>query len=119
MACVDTIIVLEDGKIADIGSPEHLLKSKGYLERIGLTLSNYDIIQEIPDAEHSEFTRGASYVSVDVTKETIESNTKDVTRKNGDMSIYEYYFASSGHTAVGVYILSTVLWMFFTEFPSQ
>jgi hypothetical protein len=45
--------------------------------------------------------------------------TSDIMRKSGDPLVYKYYFASAGWLQVSWFVISLVVWIFCTEFPSE
>jgi ATP-binding cassette subfamily C (CFTR/MRP) protein 1 len=112
---------LKDGRIAQIGSPQALLAYEGYATKLGIALGDEDLIKEhVEDTEISriESTVAESFHSVPRT--TDEANiTPDTTRKNGDWSVYSYYFSSSGYTIIIVFLVSMAVWIFCTEFASR
>lgn len=132
MKLVDTIIVLEDGRAVDIGSPSTMLqKNDGYIRKLGLLISEPSADElapeEIKTASKSnkhepdltiETSVEASTAADDA--ETIENSAlTDIRRKNGELSVYTYYLTSSGYIAVIFYILSMALWILCTEFSSK
>lgn len=121
MSFADTIVALEDGRIAQIGSPQTLLAYEGYVAKLGLALRDEDLIKE--HAEDTEISRIESTVAesfISVPRTTDEANnTPDASRKNGDWSVYGYYFASSGYTIVIMFLISMAVWIFCTEFASK
>jgi len=121
MSFADTIVALEDGRIAQIGSPQALLAYEGYVAKLGLALRDEDLIKE--HAEDTEISRIESTVAesfISVPRTTDEANnTPDARRKNGDWSVYSYYFASSGYTIVIMFLISMAVWIFCTEFASR
>ena len=121
MSFADTIVALEDGRIAQMGSPQALLAYEGYVEKLGFVLRDQDLIKE--HAEDIEISRIESTVVESFTsgpRTTDEANnTPDARRKNGDWSVYSYYFVSSGYTIVIMFLISMAVWIFCTEFASR
>lgn len=121
MSFADTIVALEDGRIAQIGSPHALLAYEGYVAKLGLALRDEDLIKE--HAEDTEISRIESTVVesfISMPRTTDEANnTPDARRKNGDWSVYSYYLTSSGYTIVIVFLISMAIWIFCTEFASK
>jgi len=121
MSFADTIVALKDGRIAQIGSPQALLAYEGYVAKLGLALRDEDLIKE--HAEDTEISRIESTVAesfISVPRTTNEANnTPDARRKNGDWSVYSYYFASSGYTIIIIFLISMAVWIFCTEFASR
>jgi ATP-binding cassette subfamily C (CFTR/MRP) protein 1 len=112
---------LKDGRIAQTGSPQALLAYEGSVAKLGLALGDENLIREhVEDTEISriESTVAESFHSVPYA--TDEANiTPDATRKNGDWSVYSYYFSSSGYTIIIVFLVSMAVWIFCTEFASR
>lgn len=122
MSFADTIVALEDGRIAEVGSPQTLLAYEGYAAKLGLTLRDGDPIREHDnDTEISRIESAAaeSFISVPRTLIDEVNDTLDSGRKKGDWSVYRYYFASSGYTIIIVFLMSMAVWIFCTEFASM
>lgn len=120
MSLADTIIALEDGRIAQTGSPEALLADEGYVAKLGLVLRG-----EEPSEEHDEnteisrveSTHADSFISAPATPD--DSNIiPDTRRKSGDWSVYGYYFSSSSCWIIAMFLISMATWIFCTEFSS-
>jgi len=120
MRLADTIVALEDGRIAQTGSPEVLLANEGYVAKLGLVLQG-----EESSEEHAENT-GISGVESTVPEALVSAPAKpddtndipDTKRKSGDWSVYGYYFSSSGRWVVAIFLFSMAVWIFCTEFAS-
>lgn len=121
MSFADTIVALEDGRIAQAGSPQALLAYEGYVSKLELALRDEDAIKkhvEDPEISKIESTVAESFISAHRTiDETIDA--PDATRKNGDWSVYSYYFSSSGYTIFIMFLISMAAWIFCTEFASE
>jgi ATP-binding cassette subfamily C (CFTR/MRP) protein 1 len=121
MSFADTIVALNDGRIAQIGSPQALLAYEGSVAKLGIALGDEGLIRE--HVEDTEISRIESTVAESfhlVPYVTDEANiTRDATRKNGDWSVYSYYFSSSGYTIIIVFLVSMAIWIFCTEFASK
>ncbi|KAH8195528.1 hypothetical protein TruAng_010313 [Truncatella angustata] len=127
----DTIIALEDGKIAESGTPQALLSSDGYVAKLDLKMreeeeeekeENEPQQEEEPNSDkialtHVQSTAAESITSVAVTPAK-DKDTPDATRKKGNWSVYTYYFRSSGYLIVALYAGGMFIWDFFTEFPT-
>jgi hypothetical protein len=122
MGFADTIIALEGGKISQIGSPQSLLTYDGYVTKLGLTLPDEDLIAR-EHAEDTEISRIKSTIAESIisVSDTMDDSgtTPDIRRKNGDWSVYRYYFASSGFAVVLMFLISMAIWIFCTEFASK
>jgi hypothetical protein len=121
MGFADIIIALEDGRIAQVGSPQALLSHEGYVAKLGLTLRNEESNREhAEDTEISqmESTVAESFISAPRTTD-VAGDALDSRRKNGDWSVYSYYFASSGYKILITFLFSMAVWIFFTEFASR
>ncbi|KAM0255269.1 hypothetical protein ACHAQJ_005924 [Trichoderma viride] len=120
MSFADTIVALEDGRIAQIGSQQELLTSEGYVTKFGHYSREEDSIKKT--AVVTEISRVESNIAESITSipgtEDEAGNTSDIRRKNGDWSVYNYYFASSGYTIVIIFFISMAVWIFCTEFAT-
>ena len=121
MSFADTIVALEDGRIVQTGSPQALLADEGYFAKLGLVLQDEDLIKEhVGDSDISQIENTVAESFISVARTTDEgNNTPDARRKNGDWSVYSYYFASSGYTVVIMFLISMAVWIFCTEFASR
>ncbi|MCJ1308796.1 hypothetical protein MMC25_002451 [Agyrium rufum] len=119
MALADTIIAFEDGLIVDTGSPTTLIQNNnGYISKLGLSIENdKEIPDETPSPEVQQSDRGLSNAPQNI-QEEINNEFTDVRRKNGELAVYSYYFASSGYTALLLYGIFVGLWVFCTEFST-
>ncbi|KAI1774955.1 ABC transporter [Hypoxylon cercidicola] len=119
MALADTIIVFEDGRIIETGSPATLLQGDGYISKLGITVQPESEIEnvETPEAENPELVREMTQVSAEMAEETNKSLT-DLRRKHGDLTVYKYYVTNAGYLAVGLYVGLMTLWVFCTEFST-
>ncbi|KAH7359713.1 multidrug resistance-associated protein [Pyrenochaeta sp. MPI-SDFR-AT-0127] len=120
MSFADTIVTLENGRIAQTGSPQALLACEGCISKPGLDLRHQDAANK--NVEDTEISREESTVAEPVAlaqhpiDETISA--PDTSRQNGDWSIYNYYFSSSGYTIFIIFLVSMAAWIFCTEFPT-
>ena len=121
MSFADTIVALEDGRISQTGSPQALLADGGYVAKLDLALRDEGFIKG--HAEDTEISRIGSTVaeSLILVPRTIDeaNNTPDARRKNGDWSVYSYYFASSGYTIIIMFLISMAVWVFCSSFASR
>ncbi|KAJ5107116.1 ABC transporter [Penicillium angulare] len=128
----DTVIVLDNGKVVNVNSPESLLQAgSAFMKRLGLSESEFSDQEIAAEESHPQLIEqiithphGTCEIAVrewDATwaTESLESEThQDKRRKSGDASIYSYYVASSGYFAVIMYLLSMALWIFCIEFST-
>jgi len=121
MSFADTIVALEDGRIAEVGSPQALLAREGYVAKLGFALRDEELIRA--HTEDTAISRVESNVAesfMSVPRSTGEANNAlDARRKKGDWSVYSYYFASSGYPTITMFLLSMAVWVFCTEFGSR
>jgi ATP-binding cassette, subfamily C (CFTR/MRP), member 1 len=115
---VDTIITIEDGKIAECGSLASLLETDGYVSRLEGPLSRREDVTEQLGTVASMITPDGTEIPKEADKERGQSLV-DIRRKNGDFSVYKYYLDSSGNTAVAFYVVFIASWIIFTEFPGK
>ncbi|KAK3690284.1 ABC transporter [Podospora appendiculata] len=132
MTLADQIVVLDKGRVATVGSPTAVLQdNSGDIRKLALSISDSgsskegDIVDEITAAAGEGLRAGPLPVgeSLDVdgasAPQVPEDNSlTDTRRKNGELSVYKYYLASSGYVPVGLYALAIVLWVFCTEFST-
>ena len=118
MSLADILIVLENGKVTENGSPQNLMQEKGYIHQLGLNLGIGHGINKMPEITNLELAKVSSAVPTEV--EDLDNDLEnDLRRKNGDASVYKYYLSSAGYPVVIVFFLSILSWAFFTEFPSR
>jgi ABC-type glutathione transport system ATPase component len=120
MSLADTIVVLEDGRIAQSGSPEALLANEGYLAKLGLVLRDGEPSQEHAEnirISRVESTLAESFISAPAMPDDT-NGISDTGRKSGDWSVYGYYFSNSGRWVVAMSLISMAIWIFCTEFAS-
>jgi ABC-type multidrug transport system ATPase subunit len=121
MSFAETVVVLENGRIAEIGSPQALSSYEGYVAKLGSSLRDEGPISE--HTEDTEISRIQSPVAESSTSmpDTIEEATGalDLRRKNGDWSVYSYYFSTSGYKIIMLFLFSMASWVFTTEFASR
>jgi hypothetical protein len=72
----------------------------------------------MPEVTNAELEGVTSTVSAEV-EEPDEDPRNDLRRKNGDASVYKYYLSSAGYPIAIGFFLTTMTWVFFTEFPSK
>lgn len=135
MAQADSIVVLDNGKIVHVCSPQSLLQNHpGTVGVVGPSAPRLTINEST--AEHRQPDIGAEQdqsrldpgleaparqpLDVDGTEDDNENNVSlDIRRKHGELSVYTYYLASSGYAAVALYGVTMALWIFCTEFSSK
>lgn len=120
MGLADTIIALEDGRIAQKGNPEVFLVNTGYVAKLDLVSCNEGPSEE--SAENIGVTRAESrlvesFISVPATPEDAH-DISDLRRKTGDWSVYGYYLASSSRYTIAIFLITMAIWVFCTEFAS-
>lgn len=115
MALADSIIALEGGQVVEAGSPQSLMQRDGYVSRLGLQLSAQ--AEQASHGEDADLQPVDSQASVQANGHPCEPQD-DPRRKNGDFSVYNYYFCSAGYGPVAGFVASVLAWVFLTEFPS-
>ena len=104
---MDTIVVLESGKVADFGSYEEVrLRSAGLIEQAAAVLNLSDSVSGDIDEADDEPTSKASNVS-DVEADEMAIQKANLSRQNGSWSVYNYYAKSAGASTI-------LFWAFFT-----
>lgn len=120
MRLADTIVTLEDGRIAQSGSPDALLANESYAAKLGLVLRDEEPSED--HAEHTGIVRVESTLAESFTSATATldytNHMPDTRRKSGDWSVYSYYFSSSGRWVIAMFLITMGMWIFCTEFAS-
>lgn len=112
----DNIVTIEDGRITEAGSPGDLSQTKGYASKVGLTLPTTENLEEsIPIVDNS----ASQVVSYEDSASINDPPLPNLSRKNGQMSVYSYYLTNVGYGASILYILFLIIWIFCTEFSSK
>ncbi|KAI4597228.1 hypothetical protein KJ359_004741 [Pestalotiopsis sp. 9143b] len=123
MSFGDTILALEDGRIVEMGSPQELQSRNGYVANLNLNTSSRDPDHIHQQPDHSPLNRvdsaiAESFISTADALEAEDKDASDATRKNGDWSVYSYYFSSSGYLLVASLLTTVAAWTFCTEFAT-
>lgn len=115
MTFADRVIVLDNGKITESGSPSEVLQRHASIDALGLTSLDREAVSKTSDSVNPLDGLATSFDDVSETDEL----HGDSRRKNGDVSVYKYYLASSGYKTICFYTVTMMLWMFCTEFPCK
>lgn len=100
----DEVIVLADGTVKEKGTWAHLRESDPLIDEIiHPHLETPTILAE------GQTTKQAR-------TDTLRDASKDLARKNGDLSLYGYYLKSAGLRSIGAMSLTGVLYSFFNTF---
>ncbi|TVY29246.1 ABC transporter [Lachnellula hyalina] len=113
----DQIIVLgADGNIAEQGTFKQLRSQDGFVNKIILSpeLLQSKENQKISANPSSNQPSGAAPKSL---RGPTASDTADLSRRIGDISVYKYYLHAIGWKNVTVSIVTSVIYMFCTIFP--
>ncbi|KAK9772947.1 hypothetical protein SCAR479_10457 [Seiridium cardinale] len=116
MALADTIITLDSGTIVETGTPDTLPKSNGHVSNLGLSLEPKEVTESQSDVTQIQVQQEQSRTTAEFVAQTDEL-LNDVQRKDGDLSVYSYYLASSGYLSVAIFTACVAAWVFCTEFP--
>lgn len=116
MTLADTLIALEDGKIVETGSPQTLLSNSGYVAKLGLSLRSQEALEDQDEINRAESLTVEKSTSTALSPEADEEDN-DPKRKNGEWSVYSYYFSSSGWGTIALFIVGIAIWIFSGEFP--
>ncbi|KIW14386.1 hypothetical protein PV08_07168 [Exophiala spinifera] len=115
MAFADAIVILEDGRITEVGTPSSLLGKSSYVHKLGRkSVQDSETVEEVPPSEllpPDEFSHRLQEAS----EEAVDTE-HDLRRKNGDLSVYQYYFQSAGAGVVALYLTFVTLLEFCTNF---
>ncbi|KUI57164.1 Multidrug resistance-associated protein 1 [Cytospora mali] len=105
----DEIIVLADGTVKEKGRWEQLRKDDPLIDKI--IHSNDGVFKTaVKDPEKSDMVR-------DSKNTTSVAAAQDLSRRNGDFSLYSYYFTSAGISNVVAMIFCTACCSFFNNIP--
>lgn len=118
MAYADNVIVVENGTISQMGRLQTLLKERGYMAQFKLPSmsDSEDTVDENPEvATAAEQSTREAEIEPNIETATSANDTR---RKNGDPSVYGYYFASSGYFLLSYHILVMIIWVVLTEFSA-
>ncbi|KAK7713447.1 hypothetical protein SLS64_004697 [Diaporthe eres] len=100
----DEIIVLADGTVKERGTWDHLRESDPLIDEI----------------IHPHLEAPVTFAEAQTIKqsrtEILNDGSKDLARKNGDLSLYKYYLKSAGFRSVGAMSLAGVSYSFFNTF---
>ncbi|KKY32101.1 putative atp-binding cassette [Diaporthe ampelina] len=100
----DEVIVLADGTVKEKGTWAHLRES--------------DLL--IDDIIHPHLETPVILAEAQTTKQArtdaLNDASKDLARKNGDLSLYSYYLRSAGLRSIGAMSFAGVLYSFFNTF---
>jgi ATP-binding cassette, subfamily C (CFTR/MRP), member 1 len=118
MAMAERIITLREGSIIESGSPSDLLNADGYVTQLNLNLDTSNEINRTRNAETVQKDEEVERVSL-VQPTAVETAEEDVRRKQGDASVYMYYFRCSGYAIISWVVILMSIWVFCTEFPSK
>jgi ATP-binding cassette subfamily C (CFTR/MRP) protein 1 len=111
----DQVIVLDNGQITESGSPSEVLQRHPTIDSLGLTSIEPGTTGDISG---TVYPPDDLVISSDDVSEPNEAHV-DSRRKNGDISVYKYYLASSGYKTICAYTATMIVWMFCTEFPCK
>lgn len=109
-----TVIALKDSGVDEIGSPTKFL-NQSHLS--GRMFSSMRTSTDTRDQATQELEREESRVSADLAVE-VDMSPSDLRRKNGDLSVYSYYFSCSGFPAMALFVACMAVWIFCSEFPT-
>ena len=114
------VIVLRQGRIAEITHPAAILQDEDTAGKLGVPINSYDVASKNPpDAEATEApSSGDSHESVEI-EEDRATTEADGSRKKADFTVYKYYLANAGYAAILCYLVAVVAWIFCTEFSSK
>ncbi|KAK7743466.1 hypothetical protein SLS53_004000 [Cytospora paraplurivora] len=106
----DEVVVLADGTVKERGTWEQLRKDDPSIDEI--------IHPHQGESGDKEAESSIGDVVRDKRRTTGNAATGELERKNGDLSLYSYYFTSAGLGNVLAMILCTALCAFFNNIPS-
>ncbi|KJZ74889.1 hypothetical protein HIM_05798 [Hirsutella minnesotensis 3608] len=119
----DSVIIMEEGRVVETIRSRTLVAEDDSTDPLKHGLS--DIDAEIPaDGPTSQpgsdgsIQGKASRPPAEIPVGDTDESLSDVKRKSGDPLVYKYYFASAGWLQVTGFVISLVLWILCTEFPT-
>jgi ABC-type glutathione transport system ATPase component len=111
----DRVIVLRNGKIAEITRPATFLHDRDTAERLQVRLdSHHDTSEDQCGAEVEQKPQPRELMAPGTTDED-RTTPADGNRKKADFTIYKYYLANAGYAAMFFYGTAVVVWIFCTE----
>lgn len=115
----DHIIALENGTVVEQGSFEDLMRSQGYVQRLGLkNSSDSDTSSQEPGRKESFHDSKSPVLHMTVTQTSTRPPDADEARRAGDKTVYKHYFKSMGILLAASSLFFAALWGFFTNFPT-
>lgn len=120
LPAADYIITLGDGTVIEQGSFNELMRTQGYVQRLGLKdSSDSEVLSENITLE--EIGHGAEPYLLETTKTvgalSLEPEA-DRSRQIGDRTVYKHYMMSMGWFSAVCSLLFAALWGFFTNYPT-
>ncbi|TWU72156.1 hypothetical protein ED733_003640 [Metarhizium rileyi] len=123
ISLADNIAVLQDGHVLEFGSYLQLSESDGYIGSLK-PLGNNNPSPAVTDKTLPSKDEAAVPPRIGISGELEDGpgdsgkGFEDLRRKNGDASVYRYYFASAGYLIIGVNVFFMLIWTVTTELSS-
>ncbi|OQE34785.1 hypothetical protein PENCOP_c015G05261 [Penicillium coprophilum] len=121
LPAADHVIALDNGTIVEQGTFPTLIASQGYVERLGLKGSS----DSAAPIEQTNSEKRAQKLKPQILRTTITNVSSsatdtetDASRQVGDKTVYKHYFRSMGLFLATCSLFLSVLWGFFTNFPT-
>ena len=119
MTFANSIIALKEGRIVETGDPEELLKRDGYVSKLKLApLPDKEIEEEPAEADALRLSLQTTREAASILEEADDLPDQSW-RRNGELSVYKFYFSRAGYWTVALYTLAVFTWEFLTEFSSK
>lgn len=119
LPAADYIIALGDGTIIEQDSPDKLMTSQGYVQRLGLKgSSDSDATSEKTTSKKSVRESKPQLLYMTTTNTSSLAPDTDGSRQVGDKTVYKHYFKSMGLILATCSLFFGALLGFFTNFPT-
>ncbi|KAJ5375709.1 ABC transporter integral membrane type 1 [Penicillium concentricum] len=119
LPAADHVIALGNGTIVEQGSFHKLMNSQGYVQRLGLKSSSDNAAPtEETTSERRAQESKPQMLHTTITNTSFIPPDTDSSRQVGDKTVYKHYFKSMGLFLAACSLLFSVLWGFFTNFPT-
>ncbi|KAL4734230.1 P-loop containing nucleoside triphosphate hydrolase protein [Aspergillus similis] len=115
----DNIVVLANGGIVATGTFQNLKASNAFLQDMETSLPNLSPIDVQYEKETvSPFRDSDGYDDTDEAESHHEREGENLSRQQGDLSIYAYYASASGRTTVAWCLVGALIWAVCGEFAT-
>ncbi|KAJ5542894.1 hypothetical protein N7535_005316 [Penicillium sp. DV-2018c] len=115
----DNIVVLAHGRIVETGTLQNLKVGNAYLQDMDDALPASSPVAAQQETENvSPFGDPGADYDIDETELHSERPGENLSRQQGDLSIYAYYASASGRVTFALCLACTLIWAFCGEFAT-